>query len=105
MSQEDLNKEAGDQNRRRVAFRNIHLGSKLKVEGTKKREHRKSFVLGRMAVSEEGCQEGEVGTSPVVQWLRLHVHDAGDPGSIPAQATMSPMLQPATKTWHSQTHK
>ena len=86
-------------------MRNIYLGSKLKVEGTKKREHRKSFVLGRMAVSEEGCQERELGTSLVVQWLRLHAHDAGDPGSIPAQATMSPMLQPATKTRHSQTQK
>ena len=52
-----------------------------------------------MAVSEEGCQEGELGTSLVVQWLRLHAPDAGDPRSIPAQATMSPRLQPATKTW------
>ena len=51
-------------------MRNIYLGSKLKVEGTKKREHRKSFVLGRMAVSEEGCQERELGTSLVVQWLK-----------------------------------
>ena len=83
-------------------MRNVYLGSKLKVEGTKKREHRKSFVLGRMAVSEEGCQERELGTSLVVQWLRLHAYDAG---SITAQATMSPMLQPVTKTWHSQTHK
>ena len=83
-------------------MRNVYLGSKLKVEGTKKREHRKSFVLGRMAVSEEGCQERELGTSLGVQWLRLHAYDAG---SIPAQATMSPMLQPVTKTWHSQTHK
>ena len=42
-----------------------------------------------MAVSEEGCQEGELGTSLVVQWLRLHAPDAGAPGSIPEQGTRS----------------
>ena len=33
------------------------------------------------------------GTSMVVQWLRLQVPHAGDPGVIPGQGTRSPMLQ------------
>ncbi|TEA30837.1 hypothetical protein DBR06_SOUSAS15510001, partial [Sousa chinensis] len=31
--------------------------------------------------------------SPVVQWLRLHVPNAGGPGLIPGQGTRSHMLQ------------
>ena len=42
------------------------------------------------------------GTYMVVQWLRLHTPNAGDPGSIPNQGTRSHMLQlkilNATKT-------
>ena len=44
------------------------------------------------------------GTSPVVQWLRLHTPKAGDSGSIPDQGTSSHMpqrlkiLHAATKT-------
>ena len=34
-----------------------------------------------------------LGTSLVVQWLRLHAPNAGDPGSITGQGTRSPMLQ------------
>ena len=32
-------------------------------------------------------------TSLVVQWLRLHAPNAGDPGSIPAQGTRPHLLQ------------
>ncbi|TEA29429.1 hypothetical protein DBR06_SOUSAS8610118, partial [Sousa chinensis] len=31
--------------------------------------------------------------SLVVQWVRLHAPNAGDPGSIPGQGTRSRMLQ------------
>ena len=46
------------------------------------------------------------GTCLVVQWLRLHVPNAGGTGSIPGWGTRSHMLQwklphMATKTWHS----
>ena len=34
-----------------------------------------------------------IGTSLVVQWLRLHTPNAGDPGSIPGQGSRSHMLQ------------
>ena len=33
------------------------------------------------------------GTALVVQWLRLHIPNGGDPGSIPGQGTGSHMLQ------------
>ena len=33
------------------------------------------------------------GTSLVVQWLRLHIPNAGDPGSIPGQGTRYKVLQ------------
>ena len=51
-----------------------------------------------------------VGTSLVVQWLRLHTPNAGGPGSIPGQGTRSHMQQlkilyAATKTWHIQISK
>ena len=35
--------------------------------------------------------KGSVGTSPVVQWLRLHAPSAGGPASIPGQGTTSHM--------------
>ena len=34
-----------------------------------------------------------MGTSLVVQWLRLHAPNAGDPGLIPSQGTKSDVLQ------------
>ena len=34
-----------------------------------------------------------LGTFGVVQWLRLHTLNVGDPGSIPVQGTRSHMLQ------------
>ena len=48
-----------------------------------------------------------LGTSLVVQWLRLCAPYAGGPGSIPGQGTRSHVLQlkiphSATKTWSSQ---
>ena len=59
-----------------------------------------------------------LGTSLVVQCLRLHAPKAGDPGSIPGQGTRSHMLQlrvcvlqqrqipsTATKSWCSQINK
>ena len=50
------------------------------------------------------------GTSLVVQWLRFHAPNAGDPGSIPGQGNRSHMLQlkilhAATKTCHNQINK
>ena len=33
------------------------------------------------------------GTSLVIQWLRLHAPNAGDPGSIPGQGIRPYMLQ------------
>ena len=46
----------------------------------------------------EEVQDGAVnskqtGTSPVVQWLRLHAPNAGGPGLIPGRGTRSRMLQ------------
>ena len=38
-------------------------------------------------------KEKMMGTSLVVQWLRLHTPNAGGPGSIPSQAARSCMLQ------------
>ena len=53
-----------------------------------------------------------IGTSLVVQWLRFHTPNVGDPGSIPGQGTRSHMPQqrlkipnPPTKTWYSQINK
>ena len=53
-----------------------------------------------------------IGTSLVVQWLRLHTPNVGDPGPIPGQGTRSHMPQqrlkipnPPTKTWYSQINK
>ena len=52
-------------------------------------------------------QEGNLGTSLVVQWLRLHVPNAGGPASIPGQRTIIPpaatkSLCAMTKTWRGQ---
>ena len=38
-------------------------------------------------------KKAEHGTSLVVQWLRLHTHNAGGLGPIPGQGTRSCMLQ------------
>ena len=58
--------------------------------------------------------KSNLGTSLVVQWLRLHVSNTGEPGSIPGQGTRShrlqlrlcrpqlKILQATTKTQHSQ---
>ena len=46
----------------------------------------------------------KLGTSLVVQWLRLHVPNAEGPGSIPGQGTRSHM-HAATKTRRSQINK
>jgi hypothetical protein len=48
-------------------------------------------------------QEGNLGTSLVVQWLRLHAPNAGGPVSIPGPGTKIPhaatkSLCPTTKT-------
>ena len=50
-----------------------------------------------------------LGTSLVVQWLRLYTSNAGDPGSIPDQGTKTPhasvkILHAATKTRQIQTY-
>ena len=42
-----------------------------------------------------------VGTSLVVQWVRLRIPNAGDPGSIPGGG-IRPHMHAATKTRHSQ---
>lgn len=39
-----------------------------------------------------GLERMAVGTSLVIQWLRLYVPSAGGPGSIPGQGTGSHML-------------
>ena len=44
-----------------------------------------------------------LGTSLVVQWLRLHVPNAGDLDLIPAQGLK--ILRTANKTWCSQINK
>ena len=66
----------------------------------------------RMIISKEQYR-----TSLVVQWLRLHTHNAGALGSSPGQGTRSHMPQlrvhmpqlkiphAATKTWGSQINK
>ena len=43
-----------------------------------------------------------MGTSLVVQWLRLHTPNAGGPGSIPGQGTRSHM-HAVTKSSHATT--
>ena len=47
-------------------------------------------------------QNGNVGTSLVVQWLRLYIPNAGGPGSIPGQGTRSHM-HAAIKNSHATT--
>ena len=44
----------------------------------------------------------EMGTSLVVQWVRLHTPNAGGPGSIPGQGTRS-LMHAATKSSHAST--
>ena len=39
------------------------------------------------------CKKSCRGTSPVIQWLRLHALNAGSPSSIPGQGTRSCMPQ------------
>ena len=58
----------------------------------------------QLSIEDMGC------TPLVVQWLRLHASNAGNPGSIPGQGTRSHMpqrkiLHAATKTWYSQINK
>ena len=43
-----------------------------------------------------------LGTSLEVQWLRLHTHNAGGPGSIPGRGTRS-HIPAATKILHTAT--
>ena len=38
-------------------------------------------------------KRANIGTSLVVQWLKLHVPNAGGPGWIPSQGTSSHVLQ------------
>ena len=57
-----------------------------------------------------GTQEGNLGTSLVVQWLRLHAPNAGGPASILGQGTKilhatTKSLHAATKTQCSQVNK
>ena len=53
-----------------------------------------SALSHRLATSAlEANIDEKVGTSLVVQWLRLHAPNAGGPGSIPGQAARSFMLQ------------
>ena len=79
----------------------------------------KGRSLARMTNSLLERLESEMhpGTSPVVQLLRLHSPNAGDPGSIPGQGTRCHMpqlsihmpqikvLHATTKTWPSQQNK
>ena len=51
-----------------------------------------------------GLKMSKLGTSPVVQWLRLRTPSAGRPGSIPGQGTRSHM-HAATKSPHAATKK
>ena len=64
------------------------------------------FILGIL------CGKCELGTSLVVQWLRIYAPNAGGPSSIPGQGTKSHMLQRRLKilratgeTWCSQISK
>ena len=43
---------------------------------------------------------GLIGTSLVVQWVRLHAPNAGGPGSIPGQGTRSHMHAATKKSTH-----
>ena len=70
-----------------------------------------------MTWTDLGLKDSPWATSLVVQWLRLHVPNAGGPGSIPDQGTQSFMLQlrvcvpqlklphAATQAQHSQKKK
>ena len=46
-----------------------------------------------LVVKEIQDKKNKIGTSLVVQWLRLHAPNAGGPRSIPGQGTRSRMLQ------------
>ena len=58
---------------------------------------RKPFMLGweliYTAILEDNMRFSQIGTSLVVQWLRLRALNAGGPGSIPGQGTRSHMPQ------------
>ena len=54
--------------------------------------------LGHCSIASASSQAWHiVGTSLVVQWLRLHAPNTGGMGSIPGQGTKIPCA--ATKTW------
>ena len=75
-----------------------------------------SVLKGRPDLSSPCCLQDTVHSRPwerdflVVQWLRLHVPNAGGLGSIPGQGTRSHVpqlesLRAAAKTWPSQKNK
>ena len=49
-----------------------------------------SFIHGAETVGQRHTQTPVVGTSLVVQWLKLHISTAGDMSSIPGQGTKIP---------------
>ena len=59
---------------------------------------KKKIVLGKLKKKKKNLITG---TSLVVQWLRMHIFNPRDPGSIPDLGTRSV----ATKTEHSQINK
>ena len=61
-------------------------------------EFKKKIVLGKLKKKKKNLITG---TSLVVQWLRMHIFNPRDPGSIPDLGTRSV----ATKTEHSQINK
>ena len=67
-----------------------------------------SLSLHSGGVGRRHFKSEQIGTSLVVQWLRLCAPNAGDPGSIPGQGTRSHMLQlrvcmPQLKTPYAET--
>ena len=51
-----------------------------------------------------GLNKNNLGTSLVVQWVRLHAPNAGGPGLIPGPGTRS-CMHAATKSSHAVTKK
>ena len=52
------------------------------------------LIQEELGIYNRGCKEIiQLGTSLVVQWLRLHIPNAGGVGLIPGQGTKSHMSQ------------
>ena len=61
------------------------------------------YGLVLVTKAKRSLKNSYIGNSLVVQWLRLHDHNAGGPGSIPSWGTRSHMPQQRSKILHATT--